>query len=216
MYSGLKQFDYKGSIDYKGVFLESDFLYLGHVMVMEFLGNEAGYPAPKLKDASLSESKLRELYFQIVRDMRTMFWEVKLTHADFSEYNILYHKGKAYYIDVSQSVENSHPNSLNFLRMDCTNISSFFRKNNLPTMTVKELFDFITSPTIDNPEEYLQDMSEKASKREEGLLTNSEDTLATDDISEETFKNVFIPQNLHQVVDAARDIRKTKEVFVSI
>ena len=182
---------------------------------MEFLGNEDGYPAPKLKDAALSENKLRELYFQIVQDMRTMYWEVKLTHADLSEYNILYHKGKAYYIDVSQSVENNHPSSLDFLRMDCTNITSFFRKNDLTTMTVKELFDFITNPAIDNPEEYLHLMSERTSQRE-AIVLNDDGEDPNNVINDETFKNVFIPQNLYQVVDAERDIIKTNEVLTEI
>ena len=200
---------------------------------MQFLGSDDGYPAPKLKDAHLSESKLRELYFQIVRDMRTMYWEVKLTHADLSEYNILYHNGQAYYIDVSQSVESNHPNALNFLRMDCTNITRFFKKNKLPVMTMRELFEFITSPTIDNPLQYLEQMSEKVSERVNEIDFNDEDEAFEQSncntknserssrenkssrhaaIEDEAFKNVFIPQNLHQVADIERDIAKLNTV----
>jgi hypothetical protein len=35
-----------------------------------------------------------------------------------------YYKGEAYVIDVSQSVEHDHPHALDFLRMDCTNLTS--------------------------------------------------------------------------------------------
>jgi RIO kinase 1 len=35
---------------------------------------------------------------------------------------LLYHEGKAYVIDVSQSVEHDHPNALEFLRKDLVSI----------------------------------------------------------------------------------------------
>ena len=45
--------------------------------------------APLLKNASLSESKLRELYLDIVQNMRKLFKTCKLVHADLSEFNVL-------------------------------------------------------------------------------------------------------------------------------
>jgi len=60
-------------------------------------------------------------------------------------------------IDVSQSVESNHPDALGFLRIDCTNVTNFFRRNGVCTMTVKELFTFITDTSItdSNLDEYL-------------------------------------------------------------
>lgn len=46
-------------------------------------------PAPLLKNAVLSESKARELYMQIIQNMRIMYNEARLVHADLSEFNIL-------------------------------------------------------------------------------------------------------------------------------
>lgn len=63
--------------------------------------------------------------------------QCRLVHADLSEYNILYHKGELYIIDVSQSVEHDHPHALEFLRSDCLNITDFFGKRGVPTMTSK-------------------------------------------------------------------------------
>lgn len=90
-------------------------LLRSHVLVMDFIGKD-GWPAPKLKDVPLSESKARELYRDLIINVRRMFHECKLVHADLSEYNLLYHEGRIVFIDVSQSVEHEHPNALVFLR----------------------------------------------------------------------------------------------------
>ncbi|KAM3836153.1 serine/threonine-protein kinase RIO1-like, partial [Diretmus argenteus] len=59
-----------------------------------------------------------------------------------------YHNGDAYIIDVSQSVEHDHPHALEFLRNDCNNVNDFFMKRGVAVMTVRELFDFITDPSV--------------------------------------------------------------------
>jgi RIO kinase 1 len=66
-------------------------LLKNHVLVMEFIGNDKGWAAPRLKDASafISNAKSIVLYRQIIKDMRTMYHECKLVHGDLSEYNIL-------------------------------------------------------------------------------------------------------------------------------
>ncbi|KAL7984520.1 hypothetical protein Chor_003090 [Crotalus horridus] len=101
-----------------------------HVLVMGFIGKN-DMPAPLLKNAQLSESKARELYLQVIQFMRRMYQDAKLVHADLSEFNMLYHSGQVYIIDVSQSVEHDHPHALEFLRKDCANINDFFHKYNV-------------------------------------------------------------------------------------
>lgn len=54
------------------------------------------------------------------------YQDCKLIHGDFSEYNLMYHRGHPYVIDVSQAVERCHPRALNFLKRDCANITQFF------------------------------------------------------------------------------------------
>ena len=98
----------------------------------------------------MSESKARELYRDTIILMRRLFHDCKLVHADLSEFNMLYFEGKVFIIDVSQSVEHDHPHALEFLRKDCTNITDFFKKNSVCTMTVKELFDFVVDPSINS------------------------------------------------------------------
>lgn len=165
-----------------------------HVLVMTFIG-EKGWPAPKLKDVDLSSSKARELYRDCVILIWTMYRQCRLVHADLSEFNILYHDGKLVIIDVSQSVEHDHPHALEFLRKDCTNISQYFRKFEVSTMTVKELFDFITDPTITekNMEECLNVISEKIADR------NLDELSVQEKMDEEVFKQAFIPKRLGEV-----------------
>lgn len=188
-----------------GLPVPNPILLKSHVLVMSFIGTD-GFPAPKLKDVELTSSKARELY----RDSVILIWRlyniVKLVHADLSEFNVLYHEGSVVIIDVSQSVEHEHPQAFEFLRKDCTNISEFFRKNGVSTMTIKELFDFVTDPTIteNNMEECLEKISDRIANR------NFDEMSEQEKIDEEVFKSSFIPKTLSDVYDIERDIRNAK------
>ncbi|XP_046396699.1 serine/threonine-protein kinase RIO1 [Ischnura elegans] len=178
-------------------------LLRGHVLLMGFLGTE-GWPSPRLKDVELSTSKAREVYRECVVIIWKMYNLCKLVHADLSEFNLLYHEGRAYVIDVSQSVEHDHPNALEFLRKDCTNITEFFRKKDVAVMLVRELFDFVTDPTVtnENMDECLDRLSERAATRppdDAGVL-----------VDEEVFKNSFIPKRMDEVLHFERDINQAK------
>jgi len=142
---------------------------------------------------------------QCITMMRVMYHQCRLVHADLSEYNMLYWKSKLWVIDVSQSVEHDHPSSLEFLRMDCTNTSAYFAKKGVATMTTRELFDFITDPTItlENIDDYLAKIQEKIEQR--GPLSPEAQ------VDEEVFKNAFIPRTLDQVIDVERDLDKAEK-----
>ncbi|XP_051738256.1 serine/threonine-protein kinase RIO1 [Ctenopharyngodon idella] len=172
-----------------------------HVLVMSFIGRD-DMPAPLLKNAVLSESKARELYMQIIQNMRIMYNEARLVHADLSEFNMLYHNGDAYIIDVSQSVEHDHPHALEFLRKDCSNVNDFFQKRNVAVMTVRELFEFVTDPSItsDNINQYLDKAMEIASER------TAEERSNHDKVDEEVFKRAYIPRTLNEVTHYERDV----------
>lgn len=172
-----------------------------HVLVMGFIGKD-DMPAPLLKNAHLSESKARELYFIIIQYMRRMYKDARLVHADLSEFNLLYHDGGIYIIDVSQSVEHDHPCALEFLRKDCLNINEFFRKHDVAVMTVRELFEFVTDPSIaeDNLDAYLEKAMELSANRTEEERSNQ------DKVDEEVFKRAYIPRTLNEVKDYERDV----------
>lgn len=163
-------------------------LLRSHVLVMAFIGRD-GWPAPKLKDVELSQSKAREIYREVVILMWKIYNKCKLVHADLSEFNMLYQNGEIYIIDVSQSVEHDHPHALEFLRKDCTNVSEYFKRKEVATMTVKQLFDFITDPSINesNMEACLDALSENAAENVTREVTSSEQV-----------KNTFYSLNVYR------------------
>ena len=178
-------------------------LLRSHVLLMEFLGRD-GWPAPRLKDAALSESKARELYRSVLVSVRRMYHQCKLVHGDLSEYNMLYHQGDAFIIDVSQSVEHDHPHALEFLRKDLHNVTEFFRKLGVAVLGLRELFDWVVDAR-DNWEERLDALAEVAAGRTE------EERDAQAVVDEEVFKQVFIPRNLADVAKPDVDIQQSKK-----
>ncbi|XP_022226424.2 serine/threonine-protein kinase RIO1 [Drosophila obscura] len=189
-----------------GVPVPEPILLRSHVLVMRFCGRD-GWPAPKLKDVELSTSKARELYRDCVVIMWRIYNQCRLVHADLSEFNILMQDGQLVIIDVSQSVEHDHPHAFDFLRKDCTNISEFFRKKSVATMTVKELFDFITDQTIteENMEQCLESISENIKDRDFDAIT------AQERIDEAVWQNTYIPKRLDEVRHFERDVAKAKQ-----
>lgn len=178
-----------------------------HVLVMGFLGDKKGIPAPRLKDVELLgsdvEGRWKLLYLQLLGYMRILYQTCRLVHADLSEYNILYHNDKLWLIDVSQSVEHDHPRSLEFLRMDIRNVSDFFRRQGVDVLSEKTTFGFVIashgSTAPDVMATALQTLFENRPKEVE------EDN-ATAEVDTEVFRNQYIPQTLEQVYDVERDV----------
>ncbi|KAL1303680.1 hypothetical protein AAFC00_007034 [Neodothiora populina] len=177
-----------------------------HVLVMDFLGNKRGYPAPRLRDVNFDMSedevvqKWRELYVQLLGYMRVMYQTCRLVHADLSEYNLLYHKNKLFVIDVSQSVEHDHPRSLEFLRMDIKNVSDFFVRKGVDCLPERAIFGFITSP---QGGVQVADMEAQLAK-----LYDSRGARDDEEADDAVFREQYIPQNLDQVYDIERDAER--------
>ena len=181
-----------------------------HVLVMGFLGDKKGIPAPRLKDVELIgsdvEARWKLLYLQLLGYMRILYQTCRLVHADLSEYNILYHEDKLWLIDVSQSVEHDHPRSLEFLRTDIKNVSDFFRRKDVDILSEKSVFGFTTAVQgsvlpVDMAAS-LQTLYENRSQDED----NDGDENAQAEVDNEVFRNQYIPQTLEQVYDVERDV----------
>jgi len=136
-----------------------------------------------------------------------MFVKCKLIHADLSEFNLLLDsKNKLYIIDVSQSVEQAHPNALEFLRMDCRNVTDYFAKRyTLKTiLNMQQLFNYITDPTItdSNEQAYLDKAIEQAQNQ------------PSNEVDERVFERIFIPQTLDDLSETStKDFRQVSTVL---
>ncbi|KAF9986000.1 Serine/threonine-protein kinase RIO1 [Modicella reniformis] len=180
-----------------------------HVLVMGFLGDKNGWAYPRLKDAQIDEDRYPALYLQLVKYMRIMYQTCHLVHADLSEYNILYHSRTLYIIDVSQSVEHDHPHAFNFLRMDITNVSDYFRKKRVAVMGHKELFDFITDVSIEMTDEAMENELERILSNLPVNETKAEAEKRM--VDDAVFAQSYIPRHLQEVIDVERDVRKVLE-----
>jgi RIO kinase 1 len=191
-----------------------DPLYLRqHVMVMSFLGNKKGWPAPRLRDVDFqlpteeeNAAKWREMYIQLLGYMRVMYQTCRLVHGDLSEYNLMYHQNRIFVIDVSQSVEHDHPRSLEFLRMDIKNISDFFARKGIDCLPERAIFGFITSEKGGVETEQMEDLIAKMyeTREQEG---NQDD----EEVDNQVFRHQYIPQTLEQVYDVERDAARVQK-----
>lgn len=182
-----------------------------NVLVMDFLGVD-GDAAPRLKDApGIDAEEWSSLYVQCVLTMRRLMQECKLVHGDLSEYNMLYLDGDLYIIDVSQSVESDHPQSLDFLKRDCVNVNNFFGKCMAgAALGLKKLFDFVVTKELDvvaaGDPVLRRELDEVALRK---LLDEAAE--ADEDPEDEVFLQTWIPSHLDQVNDRAfieRDIAR--------
>ncbi|XP_041923753.1 serine/threonine-protein kinase RIO3 [Alosa sapidissima] len=154
-----------------------------HILVMSFIGQDH-VPAPKLKDAMLSSEDMKLAYYQVLDMMQQLYRECSLVHADLSEYNMLWHDRKVWLIDVSQSVEPTHPHGLEFLFRDCRNVSTFFDKAGVAdVMNVYELFNAVSGLQIngDNEADFLAQIEALEKRNEDHVQKRTKKTFPTSD-----------------------------------
>lgn len=186
-----------------GIPCPKPYLLKGHILLMDMIGRD-GLPAPLLKNAQIDDkNQYRAIYYKLIVYMRRMYQECKLVHADLSEFNLILLDNELYIIDVSQSVEHDHVMALEFLRKDCSNVNEYFSKKEVATLTIRELFDFITDPNIgpDNIDTYLAKLNEIASRR------TRQECNEQDKLDDEVFKSAYIPQRLDEVINYEKDVR---------
>lgn len=183
-----------------------------HVLVMSLLGNTKGWPAPRLRDVEFEDedasTRWRDLYLSLLGYMRKMYQTCRLVHADLSEYNLLYHDQQLFVIDVSQSVEHDHPRSSEFLRMDIKNVSDFFKRKDVETLSERSVFGFVTA--VEGSTE-ADSMQEALVKLYEVQTQKGEDESIDREVDDEVFRQQYIPQTLQQVYDYERDGEQLKE-----
>jgi len=101
----------------------------GIALVMEFIGDENGNPAPRISDLKMEKDEAEEAFRQSVQNLKRIVASGRV-HGDYSTFNILWHAGKAIVIDFPQVMEFKHnPNAQVFLERDIHSLrKSFLRQ----------------------------------------------------------------------------------------
>jgi RIO kinase 1 len=113
-----------------------------NILVMEFIGNDAGVPCPILVNSNhVTSSDYKEIILQISK----LYQKAELVHADLSEYNIFKcPNGKIILFDFGSSVNIKQPNSRQFLKRDIANVNTFFRKRGVNVLDMESAIHRVT------------------------------------------------------------------------
>jgi len=100
----------------------------GISLVMEFIGDENGNPAPRISDLRMGKDEAEEAFGQSVHNLKLIVKSGRV-HGDYSAFNILWHNEKAVVIDFPQVIEfKNNQNAKAFLERDVRSLCKSFRK----------------------------------------------------------------------------------------
>jgi RIO kinase 1 len=98
----------------------------GLSIIMEFIGDENGNPAPRISDLKMEKVEADEAFRQSVQNLKRIV-ESGRVHGDYSTFNILWHNEQAVVIDFPQVMEFKHnPNANAFLERDVRSLCKSF------------------------------------------------------------------------------------------
>ena len=103
----------------------------GICLIMEFIGDESGNPAPRISDLKMEREEAEEAFRQSVENLKRIVRAGRV-HGDYSTFNILWHEGQAVVIDFPQVMEIKHnSNAQAFLVRDVQSLCKSFRKQGI-------------------------------------------------------------------------------------
>ena len=99
-------------------------------VLMEFLGDASG-AAPMLAQVRLSPAEAQRAYDRLLDDLAVML-DCGLVHGDLSAYNILYHQGRPWIIDLPQVVDvDDAVDGWSLFHRDLVNLAGYFERQGL-------------------------------------------------------------------------------------
>jgi RIO kinase 1 len=103
---------------------------MGNEIMLELIGSP-DQVAPRLVQADITADQVRQLWPQIVDNLRLMA-RAGVVHGDLSAYNVLLDGQRPVFIDFPQSVDPvAHPEGLSLLERDVLNITTWFNKRGI-------------------------------------------------------------------------------------
>jgi RIO kinase 1 len=113
----------------------------GIALIMEFIGDESGNPAPRISDLRMEREEAQEAFRQAVQNLKRIVGAGRV-HGDYSTFNLLWHNEKAVVIDFPQVMELKHNRNANaFLERDVRSLCTSFRKQGVRANEIYVLRD---------------------------------------------------------------------------
>jgi RIO kinase 1 len=103
----------------------------GISLIMEFIGDENGNPAPRISDLKMEKEEAEEAFRQSVQNLKLIVKSGRV-HGDYSTFNILWQDEKAIVIDFPQVIEfKNNRNAGTFLERDVHTLCKSFLKQGI-------------------------------------------------------------------------------------
>lgn len=123
-----KQMQY---LDQHGVSVPKAIAFNGLALIMEFIGDENGNPAPRISDLKMDKAEAAEAFRQSVLNLKLMVRSGRV-HGDYSTFNILWHTARAVIIDFPQVIEIEHNRqAAALLERDVHSLCTTFRRQGI-------------------------------------------------------------------------------------
>ena len=108
-----------------GVDVPAPIAHSGSAVLMEYIADEDGEPAPTLNQVQLGFDEARDVFERMMRGIELMLAHDRV-HGDLSPYNVLYRTGRPVIIDFPQAVDpRFNSNALELLERDVDRICAY-------------------------------------------------------------------------------------------
>ena len=132
-------------LDGHGVIVPKAIAVQGISLVMEFIGDEHGNPAPRISDLKMERDEAEEAFRQSVRNLALIVGAGRV-HGDYSTFNNLWHNGRAVVTDFTQVLEFKHnPNARAFLERDIRSLCKSFQRQGVQAVEANVLREIRTA-----------------------------------------------------------------------
>ncbi|MEP7137436.1 MAG: RIO1 family regulatory kinase/ATPase [Chloroflexota bacterium] len=134
-----EEFRQMKQLERHGVRVPKAIAVAGLTVIMEFIGDDDGNPAPRISDLNMEQAEAEEAFRQAVQNLKLIVSSGRV-HGDYSTFNILWHAETAVVIDFPQVMELKHnPNASAFLERDVHSLCKSFLKQGVKADEAKVL-----------------------------------------------------------------------------
>ena len=107
---------------------------LGTELLLEFIGDADGVPAPRLAEITTRGGRLADLWQQV--ELMVGLAAAGYAHGDLSEFNLLVQDDRLLMIDLPQLVDVvANPQGPSFLDRDACTVARWFHRRDFPVDT---------------------------------------------------------------------------------